>query len=48
MLLFNSIPGNAFSKFIIKSKFTSDAYEKVIETYGLDKPIIERLQLLYC
>ena len=44
-LLFNAIPGNAFSNLLLNPSLPPDAYERVIETYGLDKPILERLQL---
>ena len=44
-LLFNAIPGNAFSELLLNPNLPPDAYEKVLATYGLDKPLLERLQL---
>ncbi|MFL2648004.1 MAG: ABC transporter permease [Candidatus Actinomarina sp.] len=44
-LLFNAIPGNAFSNLLLNPDLPPDAYEKVLATYGLDKPIMERVQL---
>ena len=44
-LLFNAIPGNAFSSLLLNPALPPDAYEKVLETFGLDKPLSERLQL---
>ena len=44
-LLFNAIPGNAFSNLLLNPNLPPDAYEKVLATYGLDKPLLERLQL---
>ena len=44
-LLFNAIPGNAFSNLLLNPNLPPDAYQKVLETYGLDKPLSERVQL---
>jgi len=44
-LLFNAIPGNAFSNLLLNPSLPPDAYEQVLATYGLDKPLFERLQL---
>ena len=44
-LLFNAIPGNAFQNLLLNPDLPPDAYEKVLKTYGLDKPIMERVQL---
>ena len=44
-LLFNAIPGNAFSNLLLNPNLPPDAYQKVLETYGLDKPLFERVQL---
>jgi peptide/nickel transport system permease protein len=44
-LLFNAIPGNAFSNLLLNPNLPPDAYAKVLETYGLDKPLSERVQL---
>ena len=44
-LLFNAIPGNAFSNLLLNPDLPPDAYEKVLATYGLDKPLMERVQL---
>ncbi len=44
-LLFNAIPGNAFSNLLLNPELPPDAYEKVLATYGLDKPLMERVQL---
>lgn len=44
-LLFNAIPGNAFSNLLLNPTLPPDAYEQVLATYGLDKPLFERLQL---
>src|SRR5210317_106103 len=44
-LLFNAIPGNAFSSLLLNPTLPPDAYEQVLATYGLDKPLFERLQL---
>ena len=35
-LLFNAIPGNAFSNLLLNPDLPPDAYEKVLATYGLD------------
>ena len=44
-LLFNAIPGNAFSNLLLNPDLPPDAYNRVLELYGLDKPLFERLQL---
>lgn len=44
-LLFNAIPGNAFSNLLLNPTLPPDAYEQVLATYGLDKPLFERLKL---
>ena len=44
-LLFNAIPGNAFSNLLLNPDLPPDAYEKVLATYGLDRPLMERVQL---
>ena len=44
-LLFNAIPGNAFSNLLLNPDLPPDAYEKVLATYGLDKPLMERVKL---
>ena len=44
-LLFNAMPGNAFSNLLLNPTLPPDAYEQVLATYGLDKPLFERLQL---
>ena len=44
-LLFNAIPGNAFSNLLLNPDLPPDAYQRVLELYGLDKPLFERLQL---
>jgi peptide/nickel transport system permease protein len=44
-LLFHAIPGNAFSNLLLNPTLPPDAYEQVLATYGLDKPLFERLQL---
>lgn len=44
-LLFNAMPGNAFQSLLLNPNLPPDAYEKTLALYGLDKPLIERLQL---
>ena len=44
-LLFNAIPGNAFQNLLLNPELPPDAYERVLKTYGLDKPLMERVQL---
>ena len=44
-LLFNAIPGNAFQSLLLNPDLPKEAYQRVLETYGLDKPLLERLQL---
>ena len=44
-LLFNAIPGNAFSSLLLNPLLPPEAYQKTIEAFGLDKPLLERLQL---
>ena len=39
-LLFNAIPGNAFSSLLLNPNLPPDAYQKVLETYGLDLSLI--------
>ena len=45
-LLFNAIPGNAFSSLLLNPLLPPEAYQKTIEAFGLDKPLFERV-LLY-
>ena len=44
-LLFNAMPGNAFQSLLLNPNLPPDAYEKTLALYGLDKPLLERLQL---
>lgn len=44
-LLFNAIPGNAFSSLLLNPLLPPEAYQKTIEAFGLDKPLYERVQL---
>ena len=44
-LLFNAIPGNAFSSLLLNPNLPPDAYQRVLEIYGLDKPLLERTQM---
>ena len=44
-LLFNAIPGNAFSSLLLNPLLPPEAYQKTIEAFGLDKPLFERVQL---
>ena len=44
-LLFNAIPANAFQSLLLNPDLPKEAYQRVLETYGLDKPLFERLQL---
>ena len=44
-LLFNAIPGNAFSSLLLNPNLPPDAYQRVLEIYGLDKPLFERTQM---
>ena len=44
-LLFNAIPGNAFSSLLLNPDLPPDAYQRVLEIYGLDKPLFERTQM---
>ena len=43
--MFNAIPGNAFQSLLLNPDLPKEAYQRVLETYGLDKPLLERLQL---
>ena len=45
-LLFNAIPGNAFSSLLLNPLLPPEAYQKTIEAFGLDKPLLESC-LLY-
>ena len=47
-LLFNAIPGNAFSSLLLNPNLPPDAYQRVLEIYGLDKPLLERTQMYIC
>ena len=44
-LLFNAIPGNAFTSLLLNPLLPPETYQKTIETFGLDKPLFERIQL---
>ncbi len=44
-LLFDAIPGNAFQNLLLNPDLPPEAYQKVLETYGLDKPLSERVVL---
>ena len=39
------MPGNAFQSLLLNPNLPPDAYEKTLALYGLDKPLLERLQL---
>ncbi len=42
-LLFNAMPGDAFTSLLLNPQLPPDAYEKTIALYGLDKPLSERV-----
>ena len=44
-LLFNAMPGDAFTSLLLNPQLPPDAYEKTIALYGLDKPLSERVIL---
>ena len=44
-LLFNAMPGNAFQNLLLNPSLPPDAYEKTLELYGLNEPLLERLKL---
>ena len=44
-LLFNAIPGNAFSSLLLNPLLPPETYQRTIELFGLDKPLFERVQL---
>ena len=44
-LLFNAIPGNAFSSLLLNPLLPPETYQRTIELFGLDKPLLERVQL---
>ena len=40
-VLFDSIPGNAFQSLLLNPELPREAYDIVIQLYGLDKPLYE-------
>ena len=42
-LLFNAMPGDAFTSLLLNPQLPPDAYEKTIALYGLDRPLSERV-----
>ena len=44
-VLFDSIPGNAFQSLLLNPELPREAYDLVIQLYGLDKPLYERVIL---
>ena len=44
-VLFDSIPGNAFQRLLLNPELPREAYDLVIQLYGLDKPLYERVIL---
>ena len=44
-LLFNAMPGNAFQNLLLNPSLPPNAYEKTLELYGLNEPLLERLKL---
>ena len=44
-VLFDSIPGNAFQSLLLNPELPREAYDMVIQLYGLDKPLYERVIL---
>ena len=44
-ILFNATPGNAFTNLLMNRDLPPEEYQRVLETFGLDKPVGERLRL---
>jgi len=44
-VLFNATPGNAFTNILLNRELPPEEYARVIATFGLDKPVHERLFL---
>ncbi len=44
-ILFNATPGNAFTNILMNRDLPPEEYQRVIATFGLDKPVHERLFL---
>ena len=44
-ILFNATPGNAFTNILMNRDLPPEEYQRVLETFGLDKPVGERLRL---
>ena len=41
-VLFDSIPGNAFQSLLLNPELPREAYDLVIQLYGLDKPLYDQ------
>lgn len=44
-VLFDAIPGNAFQNLLLNPNLPPEAYERVIELFGINKPLHERVIL---
>jgi len=44
-ILFNATPGNAFTNILLNRDLPPEEYQRIIATFGLDKPVHERLFL---
>jgi peptide/nickel transport system permease protein len=44
-ILFDAIPGNAFQNLLLNPNLPPEAYERVIELFGINKPLHERVIL---
>ena len=43
-LLFDAIPGNAFQSLLLNPDLPDYAYDRVVELYGLNDPLLTRVQ----
>ncbi|GIS05173.1 MAG: hypothetical protein CM15mP108_2770 [Gammaproteobacteria bacterium] len=43
-ILFDAIPGNAFQNLLLNPDLPDYAYDQVVELYGLNDPLITRIQ----
>ena len=46
-LLFNAIPGNAFSSLLLNPLLPPEAYQKTIEAFALEQPLFEKTSKTY-
>ena len=45
-ILFDAIPGNAFQNLLLNPDLPDYAYDQIVELYGLNDPLITRIQNL--